>query len=137
MIAIQQLNNDGVINANTIVQNNIENNVQAAQESTTGNSDCNPAATPAEPLIRLNTKKGNRINLYRVIVAMHEYGFFKSPNGGPADQKEVFAAFSAMLGDPFNGYDNNLSEGKKHNNDSDAAEKIFDDLKRLFLETHD
>lgn len=84
--------------------------------------------------IRLNDKKGNSVNLYRVIAAMHAHGFFKSELGGPVDQQDVFAAFANMLGDPFKDYHKNISQGKRNNHDSDAATEIFDFLKKEFIE---
>lgn len=138
MIAIHTLNNDGVINNNAITQNNSQTNYEAAAPSATAQPDnCNIAPSHTTTQIRLNPKKGMRINLFRIIVAMHEYGFFLNTKGGIADQQEVFSAFAEMLGEEFKRYNNNLSGSKNHNNDSDAPSKIFDDLKRLFLETHD
>lgn len=137
MIAIHTLNNDGVINNNTITQNNSQTNYETVASSSTHTGPLNSCSPDKTQIIRLNPKKGMKIDLYRVIIAMHEYGFFLSPDGGIADQKAVFAAFAEMLGEGFKRYNNNLSESKNHNNDSDAASRIFDDLKRLFLETHD
>lgn len=140
MIAIHTLNNDGVINNNAITQNNSQTNYEAAAPSPSAAAqpdNCNIAPSHTTTQIRLNPKKGMRINLFRIIVAMHEYGFFLNTKGGIADQQEVFSAFAEMLGEEFKRYNNNLSGSKNHNNDSDAPSKIFDDLKRLFLETHD
>lgn len=109
----------------------------AVSQDDADNAITTPLSSTPTPQIRLNPKKGMRINLFRIIVAMHEYGFFLNTKGGIADQQEVFSAFAEMLGEEFKRYNNNLSGSKNHNNDSDAPSKIFDDLKRLFLETHD
>lgn len=111
-------------------QNNTQVNMQpqvSAPVADTGESSAHK--------IRLNDKKGNRVNLYRVIAAMHAHGFFKSEFGESVDQQDVFAAFANMLGDPFKDYHKNLSQGKRNNHDSEAATEIFDLLKKDFKDS--
>lgn len=132
---VNTLNNEGTINNNTITQNNNQIVFQPQVQANDTPAETQPASTASAPAIRLNDKRGNRVNLYRVIAAMHAHGFFKSELGGPVDQQDVFAAFANMLGDPFKDYHKNISQGKRNNHDSEAATKIFDQLKEDFADS--
>lgn len=98
MMHVNTLNNEGTINNNTITQNNNQIVFQPQVQANDTTAETQPASTASAPAIRLNDKRGNRVNLYRVIAAMHAHGFFKSELGGPVDQQDVFAAFANMLG---------------------------------------
>ena len=135
MMHVNTLNNEGTINNNTITQNNNQIVFQPQVQANDTPAETQPASTASAPAIRLNDKRGNRVNLYRVIAAMHAHGFFKSELGGPVDQQDVFAAFANMLGDPFKDYNKNISQGKRNNHDSEAATKIFDQLKEDFADS--
>ena len=135
MMHVNTLNNEGTINNNTITQNNNQIVFQPQVQANDTPAETQPASTASAPDIRLNDKRGNRVNLYRVIAAMHAHGFFKSELGGPVDQQDVFAAFANMLGDPFKDYHKNISQGKRNNHDSEAATKIFDQLKEDFADS--
>lgn len=135
MMQVNTLNNEGTINNNTITQNNNQIVFQPQVQANDTPAETQPASTASAPAIRLNDKRGNRVNLYRVIAAMHAHGFFKSELGGPVDQQDVFAAFANMLGDPFKDYHKNISQGKRNNHDSEAATKIFDQLKEDFADS--
>ena len=132
MMHVNTLNNEGTINNNTITQNNNQIVFQPQVQASGTPAEAQSAASTKVPVIRLNDKRGNRVNLYRVIAAMHAHGFFKSELGGPVDQQDVFAAFANMLGDPFKDYHKNISQGKRNNHDSEAATKSFDQLKEDF-----
>lgn len=114
--------------ANT--QNNTQVNVQpqAAQTSPQTNESSVSLG------IRLNNRSGNKINLFRVILALQKLGFFTDETGYAATQKAVFHAFGTMLGENFDGYQKNLSEAAKHNNDSNVSTAIFDELSAAFAE---
>lgn len=85
------------------------------------------------PLIRFAGKRGQKIDLYRVILALLENGFFTDLCGAKPTQKEVFEAFGQMLGADFSDFRKNLSEAVKNNNDSPASTQIFEDLKNSWL----
>ena len=81
-----------------------------------------------DPLIYLNSAKGSKINLYRVIISMHKLGFFVDKTGRQATQKEVFNAFGEMLGMDFSKYSKDLSEASKKKNEV----TIFEELEEAF-----
>ena len=80
----------------------------------------------AEILIH-RAKSFEKIDLYRVIMALIEIGAFESVEGN-LTKKKVFKAFADMLGDNFDDFQNNLSAGSKNKNAID----IFDRLKSGF-----
>ena len=81
----------------------------------------------AEVLIR-RAKSFEKIDLYRVIMALYEVGAFKSADGGELTATKVFKAFGDMLGENFDKFQNNLSAGSKNKTEVD----IFDRLKEGF-----
>lgn len=118
---------------NSITVNAQQNNIQAgenpdAQQPYT--STANPENTKSG--IRLN-RSATKVDLYRVILALQKLGFFTDETGYAATQKAVFHAFGTMLGENFDGYQKNLSEAAKHNNDSNVSANIFDELKAAFI----
>ena len=82
--------------------------------------------TGCEPLIKRG--KIAKIDLFRVIIALHEIGAFKSVDGGELHQKDVIQAFGQMLGEDYSGYTNNVSGGTSTENP-----EIFDKLKKAFV----
>lgn len=109
-------------------QNNTQVNMQpqvSAPVADTGESSAHK--------IRFNGKRGNKINLYRVIAALHLHGFFQSEVGGPVDQKDVFEAFGNMLGEDFSKYQKDMSQGKLHDDDSKVASEIFENLRDEYI----
>lgn len=81
----------------------------------------------AEVLIR-RAKSFDKVDLYRVIMALYEVGAFKSADGGVLTATKVFKAFGDMLGENFDKFQNNLSAGSKNKTEVD----IFDRLKEGF-----
>ena len=135
MIAIHTLNNDGVINNNTITQNNSQTNYEAPSHSAAAQpDDCDIAPSHNTPIIRFAGKRGQKIDLYRVIIALIENGFFTDNSGAKPTQKEVFEAFGKMLGNDFSDFQKNLSQSRLNNNDSEAPTQIFDTLKKTIEE---
>lgn len=125
----------------------------AVPQDDADNAVTTPLSSTPTPQIRLNPKKGMRIDLYRIILTMHHLGFFVSPTGASLDQQDVFAAFGNMLGDDFSKYlknlseafgkmlgadfsdfQKNLSQSRLNNNDSEAPTQIFDTLKKTIEE---
>lgn len=101
-------------NNNVSIGTNIEN-VDAIYN---GNHDCTKQEpeTKVVKKIRFNDKKGNRINLYRVIQALYMAGYFVDEAGQLPDQQDVFTAFGEMLQDDFSGFHGNISEYLKNKN---------------------
>ena len=73
------------------------------------------------------------LDFLRVLVALHEAGYFTDEVGGQIDRKDVFAAFSEVLGLDLDRANANLSEGLNHYNQEMRAE-IFDVLKKAYVE---
>lgn len=84
----------------------------------------------SEPLIRRN--KLSKIDLFRLAIALHEYGAFKSADGDDLPQWKVVQAFGQMLGEDFSGYTNNVGGGTATENP-----EIFDKLKKAFRKYED
>lgn len=138
MIAIHTLNNDGVINNNTITQNNSQTNYEAPSHSAAAQpDDCDIAPSHNTPIIRFAGKRGQKIDVCRVIIALLENGFFTDNSGANPTQKEVFEAFGKMLGADFSDFQKNLSQSRLCNNDSDAPTCIFDQLKATIEEYYE
>ena len=111
--------------ANT--QNNTQVNVQpqAAQTSPQTNESSVSLG------IRLNNRSGNKINLFRVILALQKLGFFTDGTGCAATQKAVFHAFGTMLGENFDGYQKNLSEAAKAGNTAAIEQVAFEEMSAI------
>jgi len=63
----------------------------------------------AAQIIRRN-KDFDKVDLFRVIMALYEIGAFE-PAEGQLSKKKVFQAFGEMLGENFNDFSNHLSAG--------------------------
>ena len=119
---------------NSITVNAQQNNIQSGEKPDAQKPDTS-TTTPENTKsgIRLN-RSATKVDLYRVILALQKLGFFTDGTGCAATQKAVFHAFGTMLGENFDGYQKNLSEAAKHNNDSNASTAIFDELSAVFAE---
>lgn len=113
---------------NVIAQTNAQTNTSyhyqhsASPKQPAHNSDeCQP--------IYLNAQRGNKADLFRVILGLYLMGFFKTAEGGNPDKQDVFAAFGQMLHEDFHKFEKNLNAMKNLDNDSTANSDIFDDLK--------
>ena len=118
---------------NSITVNAQQNNTQVCSQTTIA-----PDAEDKQPTksgtnksrpIYFSGKRGQKIDLFRVILALHECGFFSDGNGGKPRQEDVFNAFGTMLHEDFSGYQKNLHESKQINNDSTVIEALFKELK--------
>lgn len=86
--------------------------------------------------IRLVKDNGHRkVDLYRVIMALCQEGFFKSAGGGDAAIKDVFHAFGVMLDEKFDNYANDLNAGSKAYDETKNA--IFNRLSKAYKEYED
>lgn len=100
---------------------------QNMQSGKTENND-QPAKTSSS--ITLNPKKGMKVNLFRVVFALHKLGFFVDKAGSAPDQEDVFQAFGDMLGKDYSKYFKDLSEASKKKNEV----TIFQELEQAFAE---
>ena len=76
------------------IQQNQQNNMQNAQ--TTEIADDTDSW---KPISLVMDSSHNKVDFYRVIMALYQEGFFKSASGGRATKKDVFNAFGQMLGE--------------------------------------
>ena len=84
----------------------------------------------SEPLIRRN--KLSKIDLFRLAIALHEYGAFKSVDGDDLPQYKVVEAFGRMLGEDFSDYTNNVAGATSTDNP-----EIFEKLQKAFKRYED
>lgn len=105
----------------------VQQNMHYAKHEPDSRSD---SGESSENLVYLNSARGTKINLYRVIMAMHQFGFFVDKSGRQAMQKDVFKAFGEMLGADFSKYCKDISEASKKKGDI----TIFEELERAFQE---
>ena len=75
----------------------------------------------------------DKVDLYRVIMALYEIGAFESVEGKLTKTK-VFKAFGDMLGDDFSDFQNNLSAGSTHKNDIDIFKRLEEGLEKFETE---
>lgn len=102
----------------------VQQNMQSGKTENNGQ----PAKTSSS--ITLNPKKGMKVNLFRVVIALHKLGFFVDKTGSAPDQEDVFQAFGDMLGKDYSKYYNDLSEASKKKNEI----TIFQELEQAFAE---
>lgn len=84
----------------------------------------------SEPLIRRNIL--SKIDLFRLAIALHEYGAFKSVDGDDLPQYKVVEAFGRMLGEDFSDYTNNVAGATSTDNP-----EIFEKLQKAFKRYED
>lgn len=131
-IGIFKNEDGGLFVDNSVTVNALQTNTQNITENQSVSS------RKAKPIIiRFAGKRGQKIDLYRVIIALYECGFFTDASGAKPSQKQVFEAFGQMLGADFSDFQKNLSESKNFNNDSDAPTRIFDNLKDAIKQYYD
>lgn len=73
-------------------------------------------------------KEGIKHNLYRIIGAMYQAGYFVTEKGGKPTQKDVYNAFGAMLGEDFSDFDKDLDKIRKGKTRVELIENLFDEL---------
>lgn len=111
-------NQDGAIfqDNSVTIQQNQQNNVQTQQTAVAGQGEND--STSSEVLIhRTNDDEHSKVDLYRVIMALYQAGFFTTGSGARPTIKKVFQAFGQMLGEDFSKYANDLAAGNNAKND--------------------
>lgn len=83
----------------------------------------------ATQLIR-RSKSFDKVDLFRVIMALYKKGAFETVDGDELTASKVFQAFGDMLGEDFSKFNNNLSAASVNKNDVG----IFKSLERGFEE---
>ena len=76
--------------------------------------------------------KISKIDLFRVAIALHEYGAFEAVDGDELQQWKVIEAFGEMLGEDFSDYTNNVGAGTHTENP-----EIFEKIKKAFKRYED
>lgn len=105
--------------------------VDASQKQVIINKDLQSSKGEVnQNMITLNSKKGMKVNLFRIIIAMHKLGFFVDETGNIPDQEDVFKAFGDMLQKDYSKYCKDLSEASKKKNEV----TIFQKLEKAFRE---
>lgn len=128
---VETLNNNGLIQS---ITNNNQWGVPVRMPSSEGldrTGDDGKAGAEEHRPVRLNTAAVNKLDFLRVLVALHEAGYFCDATGGPVDRKDVFAAFGAIVGMDFERANSNLSEGLGHWNQEMRSE-VFGELKKAY-----
>lgn len=87
-------------------------------------------------LIHIKTGSGRKLKFLRVLVALHEAGYFVEDAGGPVDYQDVFSAFAQILDVDLSRAHSNLNDGLKHHNQPIRL-RVFDDLKEAYKEYED
>lgn len=113
---------------NVIAQTNAQTNTSYHYQYSASSKQPEHNSDECQP-IYLNAQRGNKADLFRVILGLYETGFFQDSDGGKPAKKDVFAAFGRMLHEDFSEFEKNLSAMKNVNNDSPANTSIFDKLK--------
>ena len=105
--------------------------VDASQKQVIINKDLQSSKGEVnQNMITLNSKKGMKVNLFRVVIALHKLGFFVDKTGNVPDQEDVFKAIGDMLGKDYSKYYKDLSEASKKKNEV----TIFQELENAFQE---
>ena len=86
----------------------------------------------ADLLVR-RAKSFDKVDLYRVIMALYQIGAFE-PVEGKLTQKKVFNTFAALLGDDFESFQNNLAAGSNNKNEVDIFQRLADGFKKYEAE---
>lgn len=133
---IETLNNMGVINSFT--QNNgIGTPVRMPYpESWKKEAEAGEQTPAPGKAIHLKSGGGRKIKMLRVLVAMHEAGFFVDDAGAPVDQQDVFAAFAGILGMGLSRANSNISDSL-HRYNKQIRLQVFDVLKQAFSDYED
>ncbi len=121
---------------NLVGNNNVSigTNIENVDTIYTGDQGCTAQASEDKAVrkIRFNEKRGNRINLYKVIQALYMEGYFVDETGQMPDQQDVFIAFGEMLQNDFSGFHGNISEYLNNKNPEKAP--LFDKLQSRWEE---
>ena len=94
---IDTLNNNGVINDFSLHQEVSMPVRMPYPESWQKEYEKEHGKRAAHKAVRLNAGAGRKLDFLRVLVALHEAGYFTDEVGGQIDRKDVFAAFQSGL----------------------------------------
>ena len=130
---IDTLNNNGVINDFSLHQEVSMPVRMPYPESWQKEYDKEHGKKAAHKPVKLNAGAGRKLDFLRVLVALHEAGYFTDEVGGQIDRKDVCATFGEVLDLDPDRANANLSEGLNHYNQEMRAE-IFDVLKKAYVE---
>lgn len=98
-----------------------------AADKTDSDRTSGHSSLPNVSLIRLRSRKANKVNFIRVIKAMHKEGFFESIDGGTPTEDQVFAAFGFAVNGSLDDFKEQLANNRKNNLPSTRA-TIFNTL---------
>lgn len=130
---IDTLNNNGVINDFSLHQEVSMPVRMPYPESWQKEYDKEHGKKAEHKPVRLNMGAGRKLDFLRVVLAMHEMGFFTDVAGGEVDRQDVFNAFGDALGMDFDRANANLSEGMNHWSPDKRAE-VFGMLEKAYRE---
>ena len=126
---IDTLNYNGVINDFSLHQEVSMPVRMPYPESWQNEYDKDHGKKAAHKPVKLKAGAGRELDFLRILVALHEAGYFTDEVGGQIDRKDVFAAFGEILDLDLDRANANLSEGLNHYNQEMRAE-TFDVLKK-------
>ncbi len=130
---IDTLNNNGVINDFSLHQEVSMPARMPYPESWKKEYEKEQGKKAAHKPVRLNMGAGRKLDFLRIVLAMHEMGFFTDVAGGEVDRQDVFNAFGDALGMDFDRANANLSEGMNHWSPDKRAE-VFSMLEKAYRE---
>ena len=133
---VNTLNNNGVIN---MQENHLHNYLDKRfprKDRWDWDEMHKPVKNDKPKAIHLKSGGGRKIKLLRVLVALHEAGFFVDDAGAPVDQQDVFAAFAGILGVDLARANSNISDSL-HRYNKQIRLQVFDDLKKAFSDYED
>lgn len=130
---IDTLNNNGVINDFSLHQEVSMPVRMPYPESWQKEYDKEHGKKAEHKPVRLNMGAGRKLDFLRIVLAMHEMGFFTDVAGGEVDRQDVFNAFGDALGMDFERANANLSEGMNHWSPDKRAE-VFSMLEKAYRE---
>lgn len=130
---IDTLNNNGVINDFSLHQEVSMPVRMPYPESWQKEYEKEHGKKAAHKPVKLNAGAGRKLDFLRIVLAMHEMGFFTDVAGGEVDRQDVFNAFGDALGMDFDRANANLSEGMNHWSPDKRAE-VFSMLEKAYRE---
>ena len=78
------------------IQQNQQNNIQANQMTEAADD-----TDSWKPISLVMDSSHNKVDFYRVIMALYKEVFFKAASGGKATKKDFFHSFGTMLGEDY------------------------------------
>ena len=88
----------------------------------------------AESPIHLNTSKGQKIDLIRILNVMYEQGRFNGKDGAKLTKKEFFTTMGRTLNIDLSDYDKDLSRSMSDSTKLEKHTRVFDEMKQKMIE---